>query len=199
MENLKLVSHIEHLTQKLPKNKEVRKSRTYAFITDLYCIVFLNKFVSFAWMTFVNKYISNIALGNKGAAKTLFTGTSNLSLAIIYTSYFFFFYYLAEGRTIGKMLFKLKVYANHERSRSLSAKESFTRSIGYLFCNFLFFIPFATIYFRKDSKSIADYISGTYVLRDDELIILDSLEERPVSQIELFPEDPVSNRISKVL
>jgi len=199
MANRKLsISHIENLTQKLPKKKELRKSRTYAFILDLYAIVLLTNFICFSWMTFVNKFISNMALTDRSMSKLLFSGTYNLSLAIIFTSYFFFSYYLADGRTIGKMLFKLKVCANHDRKRTLSAKESLSRSVGYLFCNFLFFIPFVTIYFRKDSKSIADYISNTHVLRDDEIAVLESLEEKPMAQVEMFPEDPVSHRISKI-
>lgn len=199
MEKIKAVSHIENLTPKLPSQKELRKSRTYAFIVDLYAIVIFTNFVCFTWMAFINKYISNLAISNKSMAKLIFSGSYNLSLAIIFTSYFFFSYYLAQGRTLGKMLFKLKVCASHDRNRDLTAWEALTRSVGYLFCNFLFFLPFATVYLRKDSKSIADFISNTYVLREDEMAILDSLEEKPISQIELFPEDPVAHRISKVI
>ena len=98
------------------------------------------------------------------------------------------------------MLFKLKVCAKNDRSRDLTFIEAFSRSAGYLFCNYLFFIPFALVYIRKDAKGIHDYISSTYVLREDEIALLESLEESPTdSQISLFPEDPVSNRISKVI
>ncbi|WP_034719609.1 RDD family protein [Bacteriovorax sp. DB6_IX] len=198
MEKAKTFTTIHNLTPKLPAKNEVRKSRTYAFVFDLYCIVLLTNFICFTWMSFVNGFITNMALTHRDVAKTLFSGSYNLSLAIVYTSYFFFSYYLNNGKTLGKMLFKLQVYGNGNRNGELSAKEAFTRSVGYLFCNLLSFIPFVTIYFRKDMKSIADYISKTHVLREDEAAILDSLEEKPMAQVELFPEDPVAHRLSKI-
>lgn len=203
MAQLKIATHIDHLTPKLPERKQVLKSRTYAFVVDLYAIVFFNKFLTLTWITFVNKFIGNIALTHKSEASNLFSGISNLAMPVVFAGYFFFFYYLNNGRTIGKLLFKLKVCAKNNRERELTAMESFSRAIGYLFCNYLFFLPFALVYLRKDGKSIHDFISSTYVLREDEMAILDSLEENSKieahKQEELFPEDPVSSRISKIL
>ncbi len=201
MERVRLVTEIENFTPKMPERKKILKKRMYAFILDLYAIVFLNKFMVYAWLGFVNSYISNISLFSSKSSGLVNSGATNLSLPIVYTAYFFFFYYLGEGRTLGKMIFKLRVYSNGHRKEELSAKECFSRSIGYLMCNYLFFVPFALVYLKKDMKSIGDYISGTTVLTDEEYAIMDSLEETSVphdEQIDLFPEDPVSNRLLKI-
>ncbi|EQC45606.1 RDD family protein [Bacteriovorax sp. Seq25_V] len=201
MERVRLVTEIEHLTPKMPERKKILKKRMYAFILDLYAIVFLNKFMVFAWLGFVNSYISNISLFNSKSSSLVNSGATNLSLPIVYTAYFFFFYYLGEGRTLGKMFFKLRVYSNGHRKEELSAKECFARALGYLLCNYMFFIPFALVYLKKDMKSIGDYLSGTTVMTDEEFAIIDTLEENispKAEQIDMFPEDPVSNRLLKI-
>lgn len=180
-----------------PSRKETLKKRCYAFITDLYAIVFINKYMAFAWSAIINNYVANTTLSNPKASKLIFNGISNLSLPIIFMGYFFFSYYLGDGRSLGKMLFGLKVYSNENRKNSLSAKECLSRSLGYLFSNYLLYIPFLTSFVRSDMKSINDFISQTTVYSDKEIAFIESLEssaanqsEDASEQIDLFPEDP---------
>ncbi len=203
MENLKLLPTIEHgQTPKKPSRKNLLKSRVYAFIIDIYAIVFLAKGASIAWSMFVREYISNFSFFDSSAWAAMNVNTFALTLPIFYTAYFFFFLYLNEGRTLGKMAQKLKVCAKHDHKRELTFMEAFSRSIAYLFCNYLSYLPFLINFGRKDSMGIAELISNTVTLREDEIAIIESQEEHvpaitPENQIELFPEDPVSIRISK--
>ena len=200
MEKLHVVPEIKNLTPKMPSKKEVVRKRLYAFITDIYAIVILNKVLSFTWVAFINAFFINTTL-NVAMASNIISGTSKLSLGIIFLSYFTFFYYLGDGKTIGKMIFGLKVCSNHNHNKELTFMEAFSRSMGYLFCNFMWFLPFATIFLRRDAKSICDYISHTSVLTEAEMAIIENLEEHEVKdthQMEMFPEDPVSVRLRKI-
>ena len=201
MESLRILPHIESgQTPKRPSRKEVLKSRVYAFAIDLYAIVFLARVSSLMWGYFISKHLSRIDMSNYQAYRLLVVGNINLTMPIFFTSYFFFFYYLNNGRTLGKMLMKLKVCALHDHKRELTFLEAFGRSIGYLFINYLSYVPFAINYFRKDTKGIQDFISQTIVLRHDEIAAIEANEEHTTvsAQADLpFPEDPVSHRISK--
>lgn len=204
MENIKLLPTLEHgHTPSIPPRRDLLKSRTYAFIIDIYAIVFLAKGSSMAWGMFIRDYISNFSFFDYQAWANLNVNTFSLTLPIFYTSYFFFFYYLNDGRTLGKMAYKLKVCAAHDHTRELTFMEAFSRSIAYLFCNYLSYLPFLINYLRKDSMGIAELISNTVTLREDEIALIEAQEEHHHSsdsrhQIELFPEDPVSERINKV-
>lgn len=198
MKMLKLVEKT-NFSPSLPTRKATLKRRAYAFIVDLYAIVFINKFMAFTWNSAVNNFISNLAFGKYEAAKRLTSGIETISLPIIIASYFFFSYYLNDGRTFGKMLFNLKVYSNNKNSQ-LTVLEALSRSVSYILYSYFFYLPFIINFLRKDMKSITDYVSQTTVMSDEEHSILESLEEdtSAVHQLDMFPEDPVSNRISKM-
>lgn len=198
MKMLKLVEKT-NFSPSLPTRKATLKRRAYAFIVDLYAIVFINKFMAFTWNSAVNNFISNLAFGKYEAAKRITSGIETISLPIIIASYFFFSYYLNDGRTFGKMLFNLKVYSNNKNSQ-LTVLEALSRSVSYILYSYFFYLPFIINFLRKDMKSITDYVSQTTVMSDEEHSILESLEEdtSAVHQLDMFPEDPVSNRISKM-
>lgn len=201
MNSVSVLPHIESSqTPKRPTRKEVLKSRTYAFIIDIYAIVFLTKSVSMTWGYFINDHVSRLNLTSYSAWRNLNINTFTLTLPIFFLSYFFFFYYLNNGRSLGKMFMKLKVCAHHDHNRELTFTEAFGRSLGYLFINYLSYLPFIINYLRKDSRGIQDYISQTIVLREDEIALLEASEEPPLKKHSYdspFPEDPVSARISK--
>lgn len=198
MKMLKLVEKT-NFSPSLPTRKATLKRRAYAFIVDLYAIVFINKFMAFTWNSAVNNFISNLAFGKYEAAKRITSGIETISLPIIIASYFFFSYYLNDGRTFGKMLFNLKVYSNNKNTQ-LTVLEALSRSVSYILYSYFFYLPFIINFLRKDMKSITDYVSQTTVMSDEEHSILESLEEdtSAVHQLDMFPEDPVSNRISKM-
>ncbi len=201
MNSVSVLPHIESgQTQKAPSRRDVLKSRTYAFIIDIYAIVFLTKAVSMTWGYFITEHVSRLNIANYSAWRDLNVNTFTLTLPVFFISYFFFFYYLNNGKSLGKMFMKLRVCAKHDHNRELSFKEAFGRSLGYLFINYLSYLPFLINYLRKDSRGIQDYISDTIVLREDEIAIIESNEEHThisVRDDKPFPEDPVSIRISK--
>ncbi|MFG1516242.1 RDD family protein, partial [Halobacteriovorax sp. ZH3_bin.1] len=118
--------------------------------------------------------------------------TTQLSLAIMFFSYFFFSYYLGNGQTLGKAFFKLKVVRSHAVTEPLSALDCFGRSIGYVFANLLFFLPLVINFLRHDQKGVQDFISQTHVISTEEFAYAlaeiqaeaEPLEE--VEQISLF-------------
>ncbi|AYF45418.1 MULTISPECIES: RDD family protein [Halobacteriovorax] len=193
--NQKLTEIYDHYKQskaaKKLRNDRLRK-RAYAFICDLYIIVFANKALSFVWLSFINNYVSNISTSPRVSTFTFQAHTTNLSLAIMFFSYFFFSYYLGNGQTLGKAFFKLKVVSSRDMTEELSALDCFGRSIGYVFASLLAYLPLALNFVRKDQKGVQDFISHTHVvcMDDFEYALAQAEVSTPeeAQQIALFEE-----------
>lgn len=176
---------------KKERNDKLRK-RSYAFICDLYIIVFANKALSFVWLSFINNYVSNISTSPRVSTFTFQSHTTNLSLAIMFFSYFFFSYYLGNGQTLGKAFFKLKVVSSRNMTEQLSALDCFGRSIGYVFASLLAYLPLALNFLRQDQKGIQDFISHTHVVSVDDfefaLAEAQAYTDEEAQQIALFED-----------
>lgn len=174
------------------RNEKLRK-RTYAFVIDLYAIVFANKALTFIWLSFVNNFVSNISASAKVSSLSFQANTTHLSLAMMFFSYFFFSYYLGNGQTLGKLIFNLKVVSSSDVTKQLSALDCFGRAIGYVFINLLYFLPLAINFLRQDHKGIHDFISHTHVISTDEFAYALAMAEEDMDQehpqISLFDED----------
>ncbi len=87
---------------------------------------------------------------------------------------------------------KLKVVNTDNMTEHLTLSECFMRSIGYIGASFLFYLPFAFNYLRRDQKGMQDFMSGTEVISiDDFAFALAQAEAIPVEsaeQISLFED-----------
>ena len=185
------LSEIYDYYKKSKAAKKVRQDRLrkrfYAFILDIYIVVFANKALTFIWLSFVNNFISNISTSPKVSSMAFQSQTTQLSLAIMFFSYFFFSYYLGNGQTLGKAFFKLKVVKSHDVTEPLSALDCFGRSIGYVFANLLFFLPLVINFLRHDQKGVQDFISQTHVISTEEFayaLAEIQAENEPVEEVE---------------
>jgi uncharacterized RDD family membrane protein YckC len=95
---------------------------------------------------------------------------NSVTLLTIMFSYFSIFYFVTNGRTFGKMLLGLSVKSAHEE---MTLNEAMIRSFSYFVCamtgSFLFCLPFL----RKDKRSLADILSKTNVVSDDEKVVVE--------------------------
>ena len=80
-------------------------------------------------------------------------------------AYFSIFYYVTDGRTMGKTLFGLKVVSP---MGEMSLKQSMQRAFAYFTCAIFGSFLFALSFVRKDNKSLADIFSGTSVVFESE-------------------------------
>lgn len=114
-----------------------------------------------------------------------------------YFGYFFLCLILTEGHTLGKSIMGLKVHRPHAPFTELTPMEALMRTSGYLICYLslgtLFLIPILS----RSKKGLPDWLSGTVVSSEAELLEIQAQldheakqSEVRVAQLLLFPEDP---------
>jgi uncharacterized RDD family membrane protein YckC len=86
---------------------------------------------------------------------------SSLSLMSLTFAYFSLFYFVTNGRTMGKTFFGLQVKTTD--GEELTLQQSMLRALAYFTCAITGSFLFALSYIRKDQKSLADVFSGTTV------------------------------------
>ncbi len=101
---------------------------------------------------------------------------NSISLLSIMFAYFSLFYFVTNGKTFGKMLLGLRVVS---LQGEITLVEAMKRSISHIFCAMTGSILFALPFMRKDDKSLADIISKTYVISDNDKIKLLVLPATP--------------------
>jgi len=191
---------IPHLiTKPRTSSKGLLKKRSYAFTMDLFFITLINKGIIFTYVNFLETYLYQLPSSFQMSINQKITQVNNLSLLFIFWGYFLFSYYMGEGKTPGKLIFGIKVHSPHRADDHLSFKEAFMRTGGYFVGCFTGMFLLAVPFLRKDAKGIPDFLSHTHVVSEDELEYIKSLEDHWVEDDNvqsLFPEDPVSSKIS---
>lgn len=143
--------------------KSILQKRVYAFTTDLAIIVVANYFLMAAFNRFVQTVFFHLSTNAQMLLISKMTLMTSVSLTMLTFAYFSLFYFVTNGRTMGKTIFGLKVKSSNEE---VSLKESILRALSYLVCAFTGSFLFALSYIRKDEKSLADVFSGTNVVLD---------------------------------
>lgn len=139
----------------------ILKKRVYAFTTDLGIVITVNYFMMAAFNQFIQTvffhfpFKAQMFLINKLAMMT------SISLMSLTFAYFSLFYFMTNGRTMGKSLFGLQV--KNADGEELTLNQSMLRAIAYFTCAITGSFLFALSYIRKDQKSLADVFSGTMV------------------------------------
>ncbi len=136
------------------------KKRVYALTTDLFIVVLTNYFLMASFTQFLRTIFFHFPFKAQLFLIKKLSIMSSASLMVLTFAYFSLFYFVTNGRTIGKTLFGLKVISNAEE---ITLIQSMKRSLAYLVCAFLGSFLFALSFFRKDQKSLADIISETEV------------------------------------
>jgi uncharacterized RDD family membrane protein YckC len=142
----------------------ILQKRVYAFTTDMAIVVATNAFLVSAFNQFIKTVFFHLPSKMQMflIAKTSFM--TSISLMSLTFAYFSLFYFLTNGKTMGKTFFQLKVI-NADKSE-MTLKQSMLRSIAYFSCAFTGSFLFALSHIRKDEKSLADIFSGMSVVED---------------------------------
>lgn len=145
------------------QTNDILKKRVYAFTTDFFIIVLTNYFLMAAFTNLLRTVFFHLPIRAQMFLIQKLTIMSSVTLMSLTFAYFSIFYFVSNGRTMGKTLFGLKVVS---AEGEMTLKQSMQRSISYFTCammgSFLFALPFI----RKDSKSLADLFSNTSVAYD---------------------------------
>lgn len=146
------------------QDMSVLKKRVYAFTADLSIIVVSNYFLMAAFTHFVQTVFFHFPMRMQLFLINKMGVMSSISLMSLTFAYFSLFYYVTNGRTMGKTLMGLKV-ENADKSE-LTLWQSMSRALAYFTCAMFGSFLFALSYIRKDQKSLADVFSGTHVSLD---------------------------------
>lgn len=139
----------------------ILKKRVYAFTADLGIVVVTNYFLMAAFSQFVHTVFFHFPFNVQLFLINKMAVMSSISLLSITFAYFSLFYYVTNGRTMGKTLMGLQV--KNQDGSELTIQQSMLRSFAYFTCAMTGSFLFALSYVRKDEKSLADIFSGTMV------------------------------------
>ena len=199
-----LVSHIEQKAKILPFPREIKKidpkqsknfmrKRVLAFCVDLYAILIIKVMMTLAYTSFFKSFFFQLPAYKQ---KQMIEGIQWLDLLttpIVFFTYFVLSYFSGEGKTIGKLMFKLTVVRPDLKNDYFpTIKEALMRTLGYCACYMTLGVLFLLPFIRKDKKSLSDLFSNTTVWSDQDLY--DALREGEMSnqnviQLELKPTE----------
>lgn len=143
---------------------ELLKKRTWAMTMDLFIVTATNYFLMAAFTNFIRTVFFHFPVKTQLFLIQKFTTMTSVTMLSLMFAYFSLFYYVTNGRTMGKTIFGLKVVnADHSEITLVQAmKRSFSYFVCMIFGSFLFALSFV----RKDQKSLADLASSSSVVLD---------------------------------
>ncbi len=142
----------------------ILKKRVYAFTIDLGIVTVANYFLMAAFTQFIQTVFFHLPMRAQLLLVDKMGMMSSVSLMSLTFAYFSLFYFMTNGRTMGKTLFALK--AQNTDNTELTLNQSMLRALAYFTCAMTGSFLFALSFIRKDEKSLADVFSGTRVVID---------------------------------
>src|SRR5690606_4450194 len=125
----------------------------------MFMVGLTSKLIMFTYTSFMRAYFYQL---RPHVQESL---TANLSLVhfsvlmTVFFTYHFVSFYTSEGKTLGKMMFGLRVYSPTQPRMALSMSESFKRTLGYTVCYVTGFVLFALPLLRQDRRGLPDFFS----------------------------------------
>ncbi|MBH47557.1 MAG: hypothetical protein CME71_05255 [Halobacteriovorax sp.] len=167
------------------------KHRVYAFTFDMMMIGITSKLVMLTYTSFLKNFFHQLRYQVQDSIATGLPVIHFSVLMTVFFSYFFLSLYTSEGKTLGKMVFGLRVYSKEKPELHLGLGESFRRTMGYLVCYATGLFLFALPMLRKDRRGLPDMFSSTEVVFEDffnEHIMKGADKVSDREQIDLFDE-----------
>lgn len=170
------------------QTSDILKKRVYALTTDFFIVVVTNYFLMASFTNFLKTVFFHFPLHAQLFLVHKLAMMTSVSLISLTFAYFSIFYFVTNGRTMGKTLFGLKVVS---ADGELTLKQSMQRALAYFACAMFGSFLFALSFIRKDDKSLADILSGTSVAYDikDENIADITGTEFQLSLVEAMNEE----------
>jgi uncharacterized RDD family membrane protein YckC len=168
--------------------RDLLKKRVYALTTDFFIVTMTNYFLMAAFTDFLKTVFFHLSIRSQLFLIKKLTVMTSSSLLSLTFAYFTLFYFVTNGRTMGKTIFGLKVVAT---SGEITLVQAMKRALAYIICAMFGSFLFALSYMRKDAKSLADLISNTSVAVDTlevettannqfDLIVLAELKQKEI-------------------
>ena len=143
------------------QTSDLLKKRIYALTMDFFIVVVTNYFLMASFTNFLKTVFFSFPLRAQMFLIQKLAVMSSISLMSLTFAYFSLFYFVTNGRTMGKTMFGLKVVTAD--NSEITLKQSLQRAFAYFACAMFGSFLFALSFIRKDNKSLADVLSGTTV------------------------------------
>jgi uncharacterized RDD family membrane protein YckC len=168
------------------KSSDILKKRVYALTTDFFIVVVTNYFLMASFTNFLKVVFFHFPLRAQLFLIHKLAMMTSVSLMSLTFAYFSIFYFVTNGRTMGKTLFGLKVSTP---SGEMTLKQAMQRSFAYFTCAIFGSFLFALSFIRKDAKSLADMFSNTSVVYEKAEVATTEFQLTLLSEIESFEEN----------
>jgi uncharacterized RDD family membrane protein YckC len=173
---------------KSPREGGILRRRTFSFFVDLFCILLTTRLLMASYTSFLKTFMYLMGEKSQYMLTSQMHKVELSVISVVFFGYFFLSYYMGNGKTPGKTLFRLRVVPLERPTELLSLSESFKRTIGYFFCYVTGFVLFAIPFFNKKRNGIPDLFSSSQVLTEDQYkakIIEQKSHEELGTQLEL--------------
>ncbi len=148
-------------------SQKLFRHRLYAFTFDMFMIALTSKLVMFTYTSFIKSYFYQLRYQVQESLNANLSLIHFSVLMTVFFSYHFVSFYTSEGKTLGKMMFGLRVYSPTQPRMVLSMSECFKRTLGYTVCYATGFFLFALPLIRSDRRGLPDFFSQTEVTFED--------------------------------
>tara|TARA_R110000868_G_scaffold175888_5_gene413121 strand:+ start:1933 stop:2484 length:552 start_codon:yes stop_codon:yes gene_type:complete len=143
------------------------KHRVYAFTFDMFMIGLTSKLVMLTYTSFLKNFFHQLRYQVQDSIAAGLPVVHFSVLMTVFFSYFFLSLYTSEGKTLGKMIFGLRVYSPQKPEIHLGLGEAFKRTMGYLVCYATGLFLFALPMLRNDKRGLPDMFSNTEVVFEE--------------------------------
>lgn len=166
MSNEKLTlsdTHIMRLKNKLKLFYRFYLKRLFAYLIDHIAIYFLSEILSIL----IISSLYRLRLLGLQLSYSHWENTQHIHFLMSYLSYFFFCFYLYQGRTIGLSLVKLQVKGIGFNQPSLTLKAAMIRSISNYVSYRIYCIPFWLMVINRNNQNLSDLASDSIISYDN--------------------------------
>lgn len=168
---------------KSPREGGVLRRRVFSFFVDLFCILLTSKLLMASYLSYLNTFMYIMGDKSQYLLSSQLHKVEFSIITVVFFGYFFLSYYLGNGKTPGKVLFKLKVVPISNPIELLSFTQSLKRAICYVFCYLTGFILFAIPFFTKSRSGVPEMFSKSEVLTEDQFkVIVQSIKSKEIEQ-----------------
>lgn len=175
------------------EKQKITQRRIYSFMVDFSSILVMSAAIQTSYVMFVNEFLYSLKLQAKS---TLILENSPAQFSVFllsFTAYFLYSLYIMDGQTFGKKVFKLRavkddfLFDEEVTEGSISLRESFRRTMGYLACYMSFGAFFIFSIMSEDKRGLPDYFSGTRTVSEEliQSLKLSKLDEKEAVTIDI--------------
>lgn len=153
---------------KSPREGGILRRRTFSFFVDLFCILLTTRLLMASYISYLKTFMYLMGEKSQYMLTSQMHKVELSVISVVFFGYFFLSYYMGNGKTPGKILFRLRVVPTEKPTELLSLNASFKRTVGYFFCYITGFVLFAFPYFNKKREGIPDIFSSSKVLTEEQ-------------------------------